>query len=389
MPPIRGRVVGRDGGVVVLRTQAGELAVPGDAPLGALVEADAAGALAVVATPAGEWPAPGSEVARLPRGRLDALRARARALTAIRDVLDRDGFVEIEAPVRIAAPALEVNVDAVACDGGWIATSPEYQLKRLLAGGLERIYALGKCLRAGERGPQHNPEFTLLEWYRAWQGWEAVLADTEAIVAAVAIAVTGGTTASRGGRALELAPPWPRMTVREAMARWAGIAIDGDEPADELARRARAAGVAIGAATSWDDVFFCAFLERVEPRLAELGTPLVLHDWPLPLGALARRSPRDPRVVERFEVYAGGLELCNGFGELVDATEQRARFEDDRAARAARGKPVHPIDEKLLAALVEGVPPSGGNALGVDRVLMLVTGASDIKDVLAFAADEL
>jgi elongation factor P--(R)-beta-lysine ligase len=387
---LRGRVIAVDDGGAWLRTQAGErrVAATGARP-GDLVEVDG-GALRVVrAAPAG-WPAPGSEVTRLPRPRLDALAARGRALAAVRAYLAGEGFLEIEAPVRIKAPALELHLDAIRCDGGFLATSPEYQMKRLLAGGLERIYALGKCLRGGERGPQHNPEFTLLEWYRAWDGWEAVLADTEAIVSAIVRAVTGGTTTiERAGRPRDLAPPWPRMTVADAMARHAGVAVAGAEDAAELAARVRAAGVEIGGATAWDDVFFCAFLERVEPALAARDTPVVLIDWPAPLGALARRRADDPRVVERFEVYVAGLELCNGFGELTCPVEQRARFEAEQAARAAGGKPVHPIDERLLAALTEGIPPSGGNALGIDRVLMLATGATDIKDVLPFADEEL
>jgi lysyl-tRNA synthetase class 2 len=373
---VRGRLIAVDpDGGAWLRTEAGErriVAPPGARP-GDLIEGEGAGGRIVHHAPIG-WPGRDSEVARLPRRRLDAIRARGRALAAARAVLDEGGFVEIEAPVRVRAPALELHIDAVASDDGWLATSPEYQHKRLLAGGLERIYTLGRVLRGGERGPHHEPEFTMLEWYRAWGGWTDVLADTEAIVAAVARAVAGGTRVERGGRALELAGP---------------VDVAGDEPAEVLAERCRAAGIELGAATAWDDVFFTAFLERVEPRLAEAATPIVVHDWPAPLAALARRRAEDPRVAERFEVYAGGLELCNGYGELVDPTEQRARFEADRAARAAAGKPVHPLDERLLAALAEGLPPAGGNALGFDRVLMLASGAATIREVTAFADDEL
>jgi lysyl-tRNA synthetase class 2 len=177
--------------------------------------------------------------------------------------------------------------------------------------------------------------------------------------------------------------------VAELMEEWAGVSVRGDEEAAELAERVRAAGIDVGGAVEWDDVFFAAFVERVEPRLAELDRPLVAVDWPVALGALARRAPERPHVVERFEVYAGGLELCNAFGELTDPAEQRRRFEEDQRRRARAGKPVYPIDERLLAALAEGLPPSAGNALGVDRLVMLLTGRGEIRDVVWFAADEL
>jgi lysyl-tRNA synthetase class 2 len=150
-----------------------------------------------------------------------------------------------------------------------------------------------------------------------------------------------------------------------------------------------AAGIDVGTATAWDDLFYCAFVAKVEPAIAALEEPLLLVDWPVRLAALARRSPANPQVVERFEAYVGGIELANAFGELTDPLEQRARFEDDLAARRERGLPTYPIDEKLLAALTEGLPPSAGVALGVDRLIMLVLGADHIRDVLAFTADEL
>jgi lysyl-tRNA synthetase class 2 len=228
----------------------------------------------------------------------------------------------------------------------------------------------------------------MIEWYRAWADLEAVLADTEALVAEVARAVRGEATVAIGGRVIDVTPPWPRMTVAAAMARWAGVSdLAGDEAA--LARALRAAGIDAGTATAWDDLFYAAFVSRVEPALAALERPLVLLDWPVQLGALARRSPERPDVVERFEAYIAGVELCNAFGELTDPVEQRARFEEDRRQRAARGKPVHPIDDRLIAALEEGIPPSAGNALGLDRLLMLVTGAASIRTVVWFTDDEL
>ena len=383
----RGRILWCDGGRAGLRTEAGDLVI--DAPAGAKAGDLVDGGEVVRAHPGGDYPGPGSEVARLPRSRLANLAARARATAAVRGFFAARDFVEVDMPVRVRAPGLEVHLDAVAAGAGrWLITSPEYQMKRLLAAGLERIVALCRCFRAGEVGAQHEPEFTMVEWYRAWDDLDAVLADTEELVAEAARAVRGAATVVAGGRIIDVTPPWPRMTVAEAMARWAGVsALDGDE--DELARALAAAGVDTGTARAWDDLFYAGFVARVEPRLAELDRPLVVTDWPLRLGALARPSPERSGVVERFEAYIGGVELCNAFGELTDPVEQRRRFEEDQRQRAARGKPVHPIDERLIAALEEGLPPSAGNALGLDRLVMLVTGAASIRQVAWFTDDEL
>jgi elongation factor P--(R)-beta-lysine ligase len=362
----------------------------GDARPGDLVAVDGGVPVVVRRYEGGDYPPPGSEVARLTGSRLDALARRAAVLRGVRRFFDRRDFTEVDVPIRVRGPALEVHLDAVAAgDGEWLITSPEYQMKRLLAAGLGRIYALCRCSRAGEVGGQHQPEFTMLEWYRGWAELDEVLRDTEELVAELAREVAGSTRLSYAGRAVDLEPPWPRRTVAEVMEEWAGVVVRGDEEAGELAARVRAAGVDLGGAVEWDDVFFAAFVERVEPRLGPLERPLVLLDWPVALGALARPAPGRPHVVERFEVYAGGLELCNAFGELTCPDEQRRRFEADQRRRARAGKPVHPIDEKLLAALAEGLPPSAGNALGIDRLVMLLCDRIDIRDVVWFAADEL
>ena len=179
------------------------------------------------------------------------------------------------------------------------------------------------------------------------------------------------------------------MTVRDAMATWAGVRVAGDEPAEELVAEVRRAGFAIEDGAAWDDAFFAAFVARVDPALAALPRPLILHDWPAPLAALARRKDGDPATALRFEAYAGGFELANAFDELTDPAEQRARFEDDQRVRRARGREVYPLDERLLAALAEGLPPSAGIALGFDRLVMLATGARAIGDVQTFGDGEL
>lgn len=318
---------------------------------------------------------------RLGPARAELLDLRARVLRAIRGFFEERDFLEVETPLLVRSPGLEVHLRAVvAGDGQYLITSPEYQMKRLLAGGLERIFTICKCFRAGEQGARHNVEFTMLEWYRAGAGLEQVLIDTEDLVAACADAVGCAVDANR---------PWDRLTVTEAMSRWADIDVRGDEDVDELRARVTAAGVDVGSATEWDDLFFCAFVERVDPALATHPRPLFLTEWPIRLAALARAKPDNPAVAERFEAYLGGIELANAFGELTDPAEQRARFESDIAARERRGLERYPVDDKFLAALDEGLPPSAGIALGIDRLVMALTAADSIQDVLAFSSDEL
>jgi lysyl-tRNA synthetase class 2 len=300
------------------------------------------------------------------------LRRRSDLNRRIRQFFEERSFVEIEAPILVPSPGLELHLDAFAVENRYLITSPEYQMKRLLGAGMQRIYSLGKVFRRGEAGRHHNPEFTMLEWYRANAGWEAIADDFEALMAAV-----GGPSG------------WQRLSVAEATRRFAGVRIDGDEDLATLRRKIDGAGRRLPSTGDWSDLFFTLFLDAVEPRL---DRPTILFDWPRPLCALAREKPGDPRVVERFEAYApspdGVLELCNGFGELIDPVEQRRRLEADLAERRNRGLPEYPVDEKFLAALAS-MPPSGGVALGVDRLAMLLFGAREIREVLAFADDEL
>jgi elongation factor P--(R)-beta-lysine ligase len=386
----RGRVIALDGDTAIVRAEQFDLRITNPAKTwrpGDLVDVDRAEVLRSYGR--GDYPGPGSEVMRLPRGRVDKLRARATALAKLREGFASRGFLEVETPLLVPSPGLEIHLDAVHAGGGYLVTSPEYQMKRLLAGGFEKIYQVCKCFRANERGPHHASEFTMVEWYRAFAGIDAIVDDTEQLVAAVVRAVSGVPVAKVGTRDIDVRPPWRRMTVRAALREWVGIEVDGAEPAGDLVHAIRAAGIEIADGTAWDDAFFAAFLARVEPAIAALDHALILEDWPAPLAALARRKPDDPRTALRFEAYVGGIELANAFDELTDADEQRARFLEDQRVRRERGKPVYPLDDKLLAALDEGLPPSAGIALGFDRLVMLATGAASINETLTFAADEL
>ncbi len=370
-------------GIAVVRGERDDARVPaaGLAP-GDIVDIDALGEGAVWRRGASaSYPGPGSEVVRLPRSRMRNLAARASALREVRAVFAERDFLEVETPLLVPSPGLEIHLDAVPAGTGWLITSPEYQMKRLLAGGFERIYQVCRCFRDHEHGAHHASEFTMIEWYRAYAGLDAIIDDLEQLVVRVCAAI--------GGCRIDVTPPWPRMTVRDAMHTWAGVRVHGDEPAAALVAEVRRAGIAVADDTAWDDAFFAAFVARVDPAIAALDRPLILHDWPAPLAALARRKPGESATALRFEAYAGGLELGNAFDELTDAAEQRARFAAELEIRRARGRDAYPIDERLLAALAEGLPPSAGIAVGFDRLVMLATGATHIRDVQAFAAAEL
>jgi lysyl-tRNA synthetase class 2 len=323
----------------------------------------------------------------------EAARARARLSAEVRRALGARGYEEVETPCLVPAPGMEPHLQAFETRlepeaGGppralWLHTSPEYAMKRLLARGFERIFQLARVFRNGEVSGAHNPEFTMLEFYRAGAGYREVMEDLEAVLESCAGAVAGGTRLPGG---LELRAPFERAAVADAFRERAGVdlaACAGD--AGRLREAARAAGLEAGRpGERYEDVFFRIFLERVEPGLG-LSRPVYLVDWPAPMAALSRLRADDPRFAERFELYAGGLELANGFSELTDAAEQRRRLLEEQAVRRSLGRPVYPLDEDFLADLAH-MPPAGGVAVGLDRVLMLLLGARSIDEVLLFPA---
>ncbi len=295
---------------------------------------------------------------------VQVLELRAALLTAIRRFFADREFIEVETPAIVPSPGLDVHLSAFEVRDakgeriGWLATSPEYQMKRLLSAGAKRIFQICRSYRGEERGSHHEREFTMLEWYRADATSDEVIADTEELVAFVA--------GSLDQPAPEVQPPWQRMTVDEALQFHANLTL----------------------ASLLDDEerFFRVWAEEVQPRLGN-ERPIVVTDWPASMASLAKLKPNG--MADRFEAFFRGVELCNGFGELTDAVEQRRRFERDQAERQADGRPVYPIDERFLADLERGMPESGGNALGVDRLLMLLLGASSIQAVMPFPEEQL
>ncbi len=315
-------------------------------------------------------------------------KARQILYATLRGALAQLGYCEVETPLLVPAPGMEPHINPFSVrylpetEVGsarelWLHTSPEYAMKRLLADGCEPIFQLCKVFRNGEISATHNPEFTLLELYRPQADYRAIMADLEVSLAAAEASVAPQ-------RELFSRVPYERITVREAVLRETGIDLRAHPTAASLQQAAERAGVRVGASSSYVDVFFHLFLQKVESSLGR-GRPTFLLEYPASMAALARLKPTDPSVAERVELYAEGLELGNGFSELTDSIEQRSRLEAEQRQRASAGKPVLPVDERFLAALSR-MPPSGGIAVGLDRVLMLLTGASSIDEVLLFPA---
>jgi elongation factor P--(R)-beta-lysine ligase len=318
---------------------------------------------------------------------------RGRIAAALRSwFVDRD-FVEVETATLQVSPGNETHLHAFATslrvsDGGerglYLRTSPEFACKKLLAAGERRIFDFARVFRNYERGPLHHPEFTMLEWYRVEEPYTALMRDC-ADIAAAAAETTGTPRFTFRGTSIDPFAAPERVTVAEAFMRHAGIdllaTLPGGKPdRDGLAAAAEAADIRTAADDRWGDIFSRVLVERIEPQLGRERLTL-LYEYPAVQSALARPSPADPRVAERFELYACGVELANGFGELTDAAEQRRRLEAEMDEKARLYGERYPIDEDFLAALAQ-MPPASGVALGFDRLVMLATGATRVEQVL-------
>jgi lysyl-tRNA synthetase class 2 len=294
------------------------------------------------------------------------LSVRSRIIQAVRSFFINNAYLEIETPIRIPAPASETHIDAVESGDWFLQTSPELCMKRLLAKGFPRIFQICKCFRQGERGRLHLPEMTLLEWYRINSSYLDLMNECENLVGQVARQINSKNRLTYQGTEIDLTPPWRRISVAEAFKRFASISMETALESDRF-----------------DEIM----VEAIEPNLGQ-PRPAFLYDYPASRGALARLKTGDNRYAERFELYIGGLEICNAFSELTDPVEQRQRFESERKRRQDTGRRIYPLPEKFLAAL-DGMPEAAGNALGIDRLVMIFTDMNKIDDVVAFTPEEL
>jgi lysyl-tRNA synthetase class 2 len=320
-----------------------------------------------------------------PEAREGALR-RSQVLRGLRAFLDARGFVEVETPVLqpvyggAAARPFTTHYE-VYDQPVYLRISDELYLKRLVIGGLDRVYEIGHDFRNEGVSRKHNPEFTMLECYQAFADYRDMMELTESMLQAVVREVTGGTRIGYRGQEIEFAGPWPRRSMRDAIRDATGVDVLAASDLDSLRKAVRGAGLDPGDAPTWGVLVDALFSERVEPALVQ---PTFLVDYPVELSPLAKRSPEDPRLVERFELFVAGMELANAFSELNDPDDQRARFEEQRRLHAAGDAEAHPLDEDFLLALEHGMPPTGGLGVGVDRLVMLLTDAAHIREVLLF-----
>jgi lysyl-tRNA synthetase class 2 len=315
--------------------------------------------------------------------RLPHLQLRARIQAAMRQWFESEGFVEVETPILQAAPGAEVHLTGFATawelpDGEecerWLHSSPEFAMKKLLAGGMPKIFQFARVFRNAEGSALHHPEFTMLEWYRAGTGYETIMADCKAMLASTGVEELRWT-----GHVCDPKAEPERLTVAEAFVRHAGVDLFATLGSAEAL--SGASGVAMHTGDNWEDVFFRIMFEKIEPRLG-MGRPTILCEYPISMAALARAKPGDPRVAERFELYACGVELANAFGELTDPDIQRERLVADMDLKEELYGVRWPVDDDFLAALDHGLPDCSGIALGFDRLVMLASGASHIEEVL-------
>ena len=306
---------------------------------------------------------------------------RARVISAVRRFLDVEGFIEVETPVLqplyggAAARPFTTHHNALNREF-YLRIATELYLKRLIVGGLERVYELGKDFRNEGVDSTHNPEFTMLEWYEAYADYEDIAARCERLVAFVAAEV------GYSGE-IDLSPPWQRETLPEAILTRTGIDIVSVPDRDGLAEIMRARGLDVPETDTWPQLVDELLSKHVEPTLIE---PTFIMDYPVALSPFAKRHRSRPGLVERFEAYVGGMEIANAFTELNDPDEQRRRFEEQRALAGAGDMEAQPYDEAFIEALEQGMPPTGGIGIGIDRLVMVMTGRRSIREVVLFPA---
>lgn len=294
------------------------------------------------------------------------LSRRALIIRAIRNFFIQNNYLEVETPCRIPAPAPESHIDAQTSGDWYLQTSPELCMKRLLAAGYSKIFQICKCFRQNERGRRHLPELTMLEWYTEKHDYRHMMNQCEELLLYVSSHTGGGKTIVYQGKSVDLTPPWTRMTVTDAFDEFASVSLE------KALRR-----------NSFSDIIAL----EIEPHLGS-QKPVFLYDYPISGASLARRKPGCSDIAERFELYICGIELCNAFSELNDPSEQRTRFEAEQKQRCSSGKKEYPMPEKFLSSLVH-MPPATGNAMGIDRLVMLLTDTPDIADVVAFTPETL
>ena len=325
--------------------------------------------------------------------RIEFLETRHQIILEIRKWFDQQNFIETETPLLISAPSPEAQLFPIKTEKGYLITSPEFQMKRLLVGGFDKIFQITRCFRDNENSRLHNPEFTMLEWYRTYQPLEKLMTDIEQFVLHISDSVKSNLLSKK----IPL-PPWPRKSVSSLFKQHIGIKLDGSETANELRNKAELSGheklfhnlpdcSKLTNSLAYEQTFFRLW-SHIQSKFSKT-TPIFVFDWPIPLASLARINPMRKEFAERVELYLNCMELANGFAELTDPIEQNRRFKQDLKNRKSEGRETVPLDKKLLNSLELGLPDCSGMALGIDRLIMWLCGSNNIQEVICFTRDEI
>ncbi len=325
---------------------------------------------------------------------------RAFIIDKIREFFKNRGFLEVQTPIFVKLPGMEPYLNPLPYEfsdeksrkhRGYVITSPEYSLKKLLSRGFPKLFEMTKVFRQNESfGGWHNPEFTMIEWYRPHSNYRKIMQDTEELVCLLARALYHKEQITYNRQKINLSRPWPKISVKQAFRKYAGINLDEAETLKDFKKQVK---ISLPRNANWDDIFYAVFLNQIEPNFPK-NKPIIVYDYPLPQAALAKKTPRlrsgqESFYAERFELYVAGMEIANSFSELTDWKEQLKRLTKERELRRKLGKDVYDIDKDFIQALKSRMPETGGIALGIDRLQMILLNIKDINDLLLFPAKEL
>ncbi|NCN45031.1 MAG: EF-P lysine aminoacylase GenX [Candidatus Pacebacteria bacterium CG10_big_fil_rev_8_21_14_0_10_36_11] len=328
------------------------------------------------------------------------LLTREKVFDGLRNFFKTQGFHEVETPLLVKHPGTEPYLEVFKTElvtpektqNAFLLTSPEYAMKKLIAGGMGDLFQICKSFRNHEGlSERHNPEFTILEWYRVNADYTKIMNDFEQLLLSLVEKIQNRTDGkiTYQGKEYDISAPYTRISVAEAFEKYVGVTTDELLSVAALKKVAGSRGYQVDEETTWEGVYNQLFLNEIEPQLIDQNKPVIIYDYPASQAALSKKKDSDPRFAERFEIYLGGLELGNAFTELTDAVEQKARFEEELALRKQLGKTEYGLDQDYIDALASGLPPTGGIAVGVDRLVMLLADAQDINETIFFPAEEI
>jgi len=317
---------------------------------------------------------------------------RAKILQTIREFFSNNHFLEVEVPILTPYPTLDTNIISMETRFTYenktskhlfLHTSPEHSMKKLLAAGIDRIYYLGKVFRSQELTPLHNPEFTMLEWYRTQADYRDIQEDTKNLIQTIAQKVFKIEHFIYNNHTIELSSPWLKKTIQELFQEKVHIDLNRCQDENSFKREIKRRGIEFHPEDDWETLFFRVFIDHIEKGLG-IPKPLFIEDYPMRMSQMAILKKSDPNYAERTELYIGGLEIANGYSELTDPEEQLHRFQNEQKKKESGGSAHYPIDRQLISALKLGIPRSAGIALGIDRLIMFFLNKRDIQDVLLF-----